>query len=289
MPNRFAIALSAFALVACRQILDIGDWPDAADGDAAGDAAPSDAATEGEAAAGSAYAAAVLADSPLAYYRFEDLDTVGVNKKAADSSGNLNDGTYSTVSGCEAALMADGVDGSYALHLQGDAACSIVTNDISAGNDMPFTIEAWVRVDNAVGNVIGTPPDGGAGAWLNGASSLFVANSGYAFAADVDDLIFTSSWVPTVTGSTTLASAGLTHVAVTYDGTSTLKLWANGQSVQTGTANVGSNLLSGNMTIGAVGGGGGWLAPFHGVVDELALYSHALTQAELANHYNAGK
>ena len=74
------------------------------------------------------------------------------------------------------------------------------------------------------------------------------------------------------------------HVVGTWDGT-TLKLYVDG-TLQTTTATPGSaNLSYGSLTLGSQAGSAYYFA---GSLDEVAIYSTALTGTRITAHYNAG-
>jgi hypothetical protein len=72
----------------------------------------------------------------------------------------------------------------------------------------------------------------------------------------------------------------------TYDGAN-WKLYRNGVLVATQASAVGALIVSNaNWAIGSTGNG--WADPFAGQVDEVAIYDHALSAAQVAAHFNAG-
>ena len=105
---------------------------------------PSDGSTGGsEAGAVAGYPGQVLADAPLAYWRFDEL----TGTTAADSSGHGNDATYEggITLGASGAIAGDG-----------DTAATFdgLTGFVTAGDrfafagQTPFSIEAWVSVQS---------------------------------------------------------------------------------------------------------------------------------------------
>lgn len=86
----------------------------------------------------SAYSIDVLADSPLAYYKFNEIS----GTTAIDSSGNSNDGTY--IGGftlAQAGLLPTG-DSSVLL----DGTSGYITCPATIGD--PFSIEIWFKTSN---------------------------------------------------------------------------------------------------------------------------------------------
>jgi hypothetical protein len=80
------------------------------------------------------------------------------------------------------------------------------------------------------------------------------------------------------------------HIAMTYDsaaGANALKCYVNGALLSTAAATANPNLFTGGaVVIGDRSVGSG--TSFAGVIDEVALYNVALTQAQLLSHYNTG-
>ncbi len=86
----------------------------------------------------------------------------------------------------------------------------------------------------------------------------------------------------TTVGSAQLAIGQWAHLAATYDG-SALKLYVN--STLAGTFNVSGSI---NTTTGALRAGGNsvWSEWFNGLIDEIRVYNHALTQPEIQADMN---
>jgi hypothetical protein len=119
-----------------------------------GQGAEAGAATGGGGAGGdgggnpvSPYAAAVLADRPLAYYRFDDVGTV-----AADETGRY-DGSYfgSVTHDGEGAIHRED---SLAAVFDGSPGAVILPVAFDFAPDQPFSIEAWVRSTAFSGNQV---------------------------------------------------------------------------------------------------------------------------------------
>jgi hypothetical protein len=97
-----------------------------------------------------------------------------------------------------------------------------------------------------------------------------------------------ANWHPVFTGPGVLNTSNWQHVAVTYDRTSGLgKLYLNG--AQVASENLGSftpqtsyDLYLGRRASPEV------VAPYMGLMDEVSVYSRALSQTEIQNIYNAG-
>jgi subtilisin family serine protease len=209
---------------------------------------------------GAAYDQAVLADLPAGYWRLD-------NGTAADASGHgLNGvvtGTVSQVGGATAS--------STALELGAGAGVNVPNATVGP----MFTLEAWVRLDRAQQDkaLLGRwhyADGGGALLWID-------TEGHYGLAAGRNPADYLATTVAPVLGR-------WEHVVGTLDGT-VLRVFVNGVEVgsKTLTATMGTPVS--DFEIGKYG------EPKHhleGALDEAALYSHALTPADVRRHYDAG-
>ena len=75
------------------------------------------------------------------------------------------------------------------------------------------------------------------------------------------------------------------HVAITYDG-NTLKLFINGSLSSSKTSGLVLNTLSSSgISIGESYNANGFWNPFNGKIDEVAIYSRALSASEINSLY----
>jgi hypothetical protein len=226
--------------------------------------APPDAPT-------SVYRAAVLADAPLAYWRLgEKSGTV-----AHDETGHGYDGTYTGTYTLGAAGALAG-DPDTAVTLDGVTGEVDVGNNFDFAGQVPFSFEAWVKpavidsvyrhvVTKMAFDVLGNPQVGtyvilqqgntilGFERWQDAATELTVETSSFPTAG---------SWA---------------HVVATYDG-SAGDLYVNGVPVQA-SASAGGVTASGVHML--------WGNVLQGVIDEIAVYDHALSAARVAAHHQA--
>jgi len=224
------------------------------------------------------YSAEVLADSPLAYYRLGEASGTTMT----DSSGNGRNGTYS-----------GGVTLGVAGLLTGDANTAADFNgstqygDITDGAWMDVTtvtLEAWIKPDDLsalrfiVARDLGNF-DGDNGRFWH----LRVTSDGK------PELIFWASdggSAQFVTGPTALTVGTRYHLAGTYDG-SVGRLYVNGSQVATASASGAIPILPNAAVIRVAGSPPGGQF-FDGVIDEVAIYSGALSATRIAVHYAAG-
>lgn len=217
-----------------------------------------------------AYAAEVLADAPLAYFRFDELQ----GPVARSVVGTLT-GPYQ---GDFAFNQPGAVDGNPSVRFDGTTTRIPLGDVFELAGNAPYSIELWINaVDvNNTRFIVdrrtnGSPSDG----------YTFYLGVGYFLAsritADVEmayvnfDALPLDTWV---------------HAVVTYDG-SFQRMYIDGALSQTSNASA----------ITPIGGGAGFFtigdrepAQFRkldGRLDELAIYDKALSDAAIARHYAA--
>jgi len=224
--------------------------------------------------ANEAYAQTVAGDTPVAYWRLDELTGTSARDSVGTSDGTLLGGITRGQPGAlvngNAAMLVDGVDGTRVA----------VPNTTALGalnGSAALTLETWmnpatVTLPSHYGLFYTFPGDGrnyvGLDNWdgtprlivslmINGAQRTFTAG-------------------PVVTVGTWY------HVVVTYDG-ATLVLYVNGVAVGQVAANGPVNLGTSGLLLGGYSSTGGY--GFSGVLDEPAIYGHALTATQVATHY----
>jgi hypothetical protein len=222
------------------------------------------------------YAHAVLADLPVSYWRLAETSGTAAADRAGSNNatvaGGVTMGQQGALDDGTPAMSFDGIDGSSVT-----APNSASLAAINASTAM--TMEAWVNPQSLAlpsgfrlfysfpgqpASYLGVYDAGGTPKFV---VSLVINGVQRSFAAGPP--VTTGSWY---------------HVVATYDGAA-LTLSVNGSPVGQLPG------LSGLVDIGAAGikiGGypmAGANLSFDGVVDEAAIYSHALSQAEVATHY----
>jgi hypothetical protein len=274
---RPVLSVAPLALCACSLISLDGLDSQVALGarDAGTDAGGADGGSETSLPPPTPYAQTVLADSPLAYWRFDEAS----GTTARDFSGNGHDATY--MGGVQL-----GGPGAIAGESDGAAIFDGSSGYVDAGDlfafagSQAFSVEAWVRSVSEAGyggifsreDVAGGPPSEG---YLGFVSP---SNGVYGFQRlDGNDL--------TSVTSTASASGQYDHVVATYDGT-TMTIYVDGAAQNMQTSSFGIAGAVNHFVVGAEAGGAE--AFFRGVLDEVAVYEHVLSPTRVNAHYLAG-
>jgi hypothetical protein len=153
----------------------------------------------------------------------------------------------------------------------------VVVPDAAVHKPATVTVEAWVKPNAWIPNYASVATKTSATTWSDG-YGMFALNGGIAFWVNDDEANRVST--------AALPAGTWSHVVGTYDG-STIKVYLNGALVQSLAHSAPLTHSSSPLLIGnAVGAGN-----FHwaGSLDEVAVYSRALTAAEVAQHYAAGQ
>jgi hypothetical protein len=232
------------------------------------------------------YSAAVLADSPVGYWRLGEFS--GTN--ADDSSGNNRDGTFTgPVLGVRGALPENNAaarfDGSNDYVDMGNVSAFAFTG--------AFSVEAWVKFTSATGQrVIANKSnfETTAVGW-----SLFMDSGVHAGSIG----FFVRATLLTVLVDINTHSAGghyndglWHHVVATWTGDTTVngaKLYVDGALVVQGTAAAGAaGTPAVPMRVGIGSNGTTSTFAWAGDIDEVALYGAVLSAARVLAHYTAG-
>jgi hypothetical protein len=218
---------------------------------------------------GSDYADLVVSDNPTSYWRLDDTNAV-----AADLIGNF-DGMY------EGAPLQDqpGLlgDNAAVLFQDNNDRIAIEGAELGFGNSATMSVEAWFR----------TSKDGGAIV----TKMSYDASTGYsgwfvALGTSGPGVRFTRH-----TGGGSTIQGGVVipdqwhHVVAIYDALqATAILYLDGDSVANQTQP--DDILPVDDPL-QIGDGNNW-GNFGGTIDEVAIYEHVLTPAQVQAHYDAG-
>lgn len=214
------------------------------------------------------YPALVLSHSPIGYWRMND--TTGTT--AVDSATVPHNGTYSGGFTLLAPTALGGDEGN-AVTLNGTTGTITVASNSAFDLTTTFTLEAWVKCAAYPAQAV---PINRLGWWvltIDSATSIAIRDRNGHFASfTVPSIAGIWAHVVGVKPDNTLTNCRLYVNGVTYTPTSTSGPWA-----PTGGANA--------VNIGSVEGP---TSLINGSIDEVAVYSTALTAAQARDHYAAG-
>ena len=208
------------------------------------------------------------AEGLVGYWNFEE----GGGSTLLDQSGNGNNGTWSGTPVGTSGYYASGKVGGWAGSFDGS------TDQISIPNGFPnysqISLSAWVKK-------LGAGSNNPQGVIINvrgaGTSYLDICNTainGPAFQLSV------VGSTPIIHGGACSATGVWTHYVGTYDGF-TSRLYVNG--IQVAAASVTGKVFSGTIDIA------NYIGSFYvnGLIDDVRVYTRALSAAEVAALYNA--
>jgi len=209
------------------------------------------------------YKNAVLADNPLGYW---ELDETSGNT-ALDSSGNGNNGTYF---GGITQGMVGAFSGSSATQFDGSTGYVDLGGVWGGANEL--TIEAWANVSSITGDF----------------QAIVSSLAGFQFA---HLQLFSAGNIVTYTDSGALAFDILSqnptddwrHIALVAESGNS-KLYVNGIEVSSNSGVFTSINAAPSIRIGSGHAGGRF---FNGLIDDVAIYDHALSSSDINRHLSA--
>lgn len=216
------------------------------------------------------YEATVLADAPVAYYRFEEV----AGTSALDSSGNGNTGTYTN-----GPLLAQAGLPQLGLAVSFDGIDDHVVTPRTVATD--FTLELWL-------STTATSPAGAQAFQGDGLLWSDVGGSANDFVlAALNDraAFFTGNPDTTVIGTTPINDGRWYHVVATRTMGGATQLYVDAVLQATGTTNgspldaLAQIMVAGNTLDSRY---------FEGLVDEVAYYTTVLSPARIQAHFAAG-
>ena len=209
---------------------------------------------------GSPFARAVLGDEPIAYYRFNDVS----GDVAFDSSGNRRHGDYNG----DAELGVESIESGLAARFNGQN--TSVDLPGSWGGTSSATLEALFKVEVNTGNFQSLLISPTVGQYIH-----FQMNSGI-------NVIYGNNTFASLNSPTVLPDASWHHLMlVAQPGNS--KIFLDGGLVVSSGSNYGSINPTQDLNLG----GKHYSRWFAGLMDEVAIYNRALSDAEVAEHFAA--
>ena len=218
----------------------------------------------------SGYSAAVIADSPVSYWR---LGEASGTTTAADQRG-VNPGAYVNAPTLGAASLLSAEPTDKAVGFDGVNDQVRVPSSATLSLTSPLTLEAWIKPS-------ALPASGQFASILTKAESYSLQFNG----PKLEFTIMQSGVRKRLQAPSGAIVAGQTyHVVGTYDGT-TQRLYING-------AQVASAALTGAVTTNSnpllIGSWDSTSEFFKGTIDEAAVYGSILGASRVLAHYNAG-
>jgi hypothetical protein len=253
-------ALAIVVVTGCARIAGIPDYE------------ASDAGLDASVAQQSPYVAAVLADSPMGYFRLDEISSAAAVDVTGGTSGtyvgNVMRGQAGAFPDSGTSVGFDGSDGAVSLENRFDFI------GVSA-----FSLEAWIRPTGFDGDFheIGSrwhEPSGRAG------YTWYQDDDGFGFERDISD---SNSDLVAVNG--VFVQNEWAYVVATYDGM-TMAIYVDGLLQAATTSTISTPEVSLSTMIGAANGSPDD-TPFHGNIDEYAIYDHALAVDRVSAHYAA--
>jgi hypothetical protein len=221
-------------------------------------------------AAAAQYQATVLADAPVAYYRFEEV----AGTSAVDSSGNGHIGTYTS-----GPLLAQAGLPQLGLAVSFDGIDDHVVTPRTVATD--FTLELWLRT-TATSRVGAQAYEGDGLLWsdVGGTANDFVL-------AALNDraAFFTGNPDTTVIGATPINDGRWHHIVATRTMGGVKQVYVDAVLEATGATN--GSPLNGQPQI-MIAGNTLDSRYFKGLVDEVAYYATVLSLARIQAHFAAG-
>ena len=227
----------------------------------------------GAVADGSAYRAAVLADSPIAYWRLGEKSGPILHDETA-----ANDGSYSsTAAYAQAGALAGDPDTAVGCDETAPIA-SVPGDPFNFAGKSPLSIELWLKPTTTFDSnpyFIFSRETGGTGPTREGYDA-FISADGLKFERITPGGNFE------IVGIGSVPENVYSHFVYMFDGT-TAHLYFNGSEVDSGAFTSSLPTITASLVLGYGGGSG-----FTGSLDEIAFYAHALTAARVLEHFRVG-
>ncbi|HZO13838.1 MAG TPA: LamG domain-containing protein [Polyangiaceae bacterium] len=229
------------------------------------------AGTGGQGAGGtpSGYAQVVLADQPLGYWRLDEAS----GSTAFSSVDGGPAGTYT-----DACSFGEPGVANSAVKFDGSGCRIDFGNVFAFEGHAEFSLEAWVKPaldDSPLGRIC-SKEELDETAHRQG-YDLLLDGAAVSFDRWLDDA------VDSVNAASPLTAGNFTHVVATYDG-ARMRVYIDGglssfSNTTKAIVNVSAPFLVGASSISN--------SSFEGVLDEVAVYGHALTEEQVQAHYSA--
>lgn len=215
-----------------------------------------------------AYATAVIADSPIGYYRLQE--TSGTT--AADSSGHGRDGTITS----GVTLGASGPMGEKAMSNWTSGGVVQIPSSVSFATNAPSCVEFWANLPSSQTGHQGSAF--GLSTTVGRYQAHFTWSDGDIY---WDTPIF-GVGRPIVAYPSSALDTWAHFVFLYMDANSQDAIWCNGTKIATASASLAG---SGSVSGGNIGQGLSFTCA--AALAEFAVYNYALSDTQISNHYNA--
>jgi hypothetical protein len=226
---------------------------------------------------GTTYQQAVLADSPVIYYRFSETSgTSAANLGSATGAGTYTGGFTLSTPGATACETT-----SYAVSLNGSTGHVVRPTGTTASTNT-FTEEAWFRTTTGGGKIAG---------WGNSRNTASTTYDRHLYLSDTGALCFgvNPSTKSVISSPATYLDGRWHYVAATL-GTNGMRLYVDGSQVAANAAVTSAGTAYNGYWRTGYDAVTGWTnAPtnpwFTGDLDEVAFYTTTLSATQVATHY----
>ncbi|THG30798.1 LamG-like jellyroll fold domain-containing protein [Naasia lichenicola] len=225
----------------------------------------------------SSYATTILNDSPTSYWRLGESTTT-----VADLAGTNNAVATSTVTRSQAGALANDTD--TAARFSGSSS-SYVSTQTAVLPPNTVSVEAWFKTTASTrGKIVGFGNVASGSSTNNYDRDITIDSSGR-----LSFGVRSGTATVSVSSSASGYNNGAWHHAVATVGSAGIKLYVDGVQVASRTdATAAWWTYPGYWRIGGDTASAG-SSYFNGTVDDVAVYSSALTAAQVSSHYTAGK
>ncbi len=233
----------------------------------------------------SGYRATVLADHPVSYWPLNETSGTLIHDVVGANNGTCMNPNGMTLGG-PGVLYGQGVTSDTAIYFTNTSSAYIKVPYSSTLNNPKFTVEAWLKMP--------VFPVAGAGVDMNAVSMedssspkgwTFEINNASAANPNMYGWIGHSAWTQLSSG--TCIQGQWSYYALTYDGT-TFTVYTNGVAAVSGASSYTLPSSLHSFYMGSYDSSGTPGRFFQGGMENVALYSNALTSSQILNHYQVG-
>lgn len=214
------------------------------------------------------YLGATLESQPANYWRLDETTGTSATDRIAGKNGTYTGGYTLNQTG---ALTASG-DSDPAISLNGTTGWITTPVTLSTAQLAHFSLETWIKFATAPTSTVTI-------VGINGSVKLQLDRNRVIQASYIDGVGTTHN----VTGPNGNMTVGAWHhIVMIYDG-SQLRVWVDGVQASGAFASPAGN--ANTLSIGRTSGNSDW---FNGQIDDISLYTRALTPGEVQNHHTRG-